>query len=114
MFEIELYETENGECPARDFIDSLEPKLMAKVLRTIDLLEKNGPLLKGPFSKYLGNGILELRAQQGNNISRVLYFFFAGQKIVLTNGYLKKTQKLPRGVLEKAMEYKKDYERRVI
>ena len=51
----------------------------------------------------------ELRGQQGGNISRVLYFFFAGQKVILTNGFVKKTQKTPSGEIEKARQYRADY-----
>ena len=35
-----------------------------------------------------------------------------GQKIILTNGFTKKTQKTPPSELRKAIEYKIDYERR--
>lgn len=65
MYEIILYDTEDGRCPVREFLDSLEPKLLAKTLRTIDLLEINGPLLRDPYSKPLENGIFELRTKQG-------------------------------------------------
>lgn len=40
MFEIIFYETDKGYCPTKDFLDSLRPKLLAKTLRLIDLLEK--------------------------------------------------------------------------
>ena len=30
MYEIILYDTEDGKCPVREFLDSLEPKLLAK------------------------------------------------------------------------------------
>ena len=46
MYEIELYDTTEGRCPVREFLDSLEPKMHAKALRTIDLLEANGPMLR--------------------------------------------------------------------
>ncbi|MDD5792660.1 MAG: type II toxin-antitoxin system RelE/ParE family toxin, partial [Erysipelotrichaceae bacterium] len=39
--------------------------MKAKVLRTIDLLKNNGPLLREPYSKSLGDGIFELRIKQG-------------------------------------------------
>ena len=42
MYEIILYDTEDGRCPVQELLDSLEPKLLAKTLRTIDLLEMNG------------------------------------------------------------------------
>lgn len=42
MFKIEFYDTQDGKCPVQEYLDSLEPKLLAKTLRTIDLLETNG------------------------------------------------------------------------
>lgn len=80
MYEIILYDTEDGRCPVQELLDSLEPKLLAKTLRTIDLLEMNGPLLREPYSKPLENGIFELRTKQGSDITRVLYFFNYRQK----------------------------------
>ena len=89
MYEIILYDTEDERCPVQELLDSLEPKLLAKTLRTIDLLEMNGPLLREPYSKPLENGIFELRAKQGSDITRVLYFFIVGKKEVLSNGFIK-------------------------
>lgn len=66
---------EDGRCPVQAFLDSLEPKMHAKALRTIDLLEANGPLLRDPHSGPMGDGIFELRTKQGSNITRVCYFF---------------------------------------
>ena len=99
MYEIILYDTEDERCPVQELLDSLEPKLLAKTLRTIDLLEMNGPLLREPYSKPLENGIFELRAKQGSDITRVLYFFIVGKKAVLTNGFIKKSQKTPKSTL---------------
>lgn len=112
MFEIILYDTEEGRCPVQELLDSLEPKLLAKTLRTIDLLEINGPALREPYSKSLENGIFELRTKQGTDITRILYFFIVGKKVVLTNGFVKKTQKTPKTEKELAKKYKTDYERR--
>lgn len=112
MYEIILYDDKDGRCPVQEFLDSLEPKLLAKTLRTIDLLEMNGPLLREPYSKPLENGIFELRSKQGSDITRVLYFFIIGKKAVLTNGFVKKTQKTPNEEKELAKKYKADYERR--
>ena len=103
---------EDGRCPVQELLDSLAPKLLAKTLRTIDLLEMNGPLLREPYSKPLENGIFELRTKQGSDITRVLYFFIVGKKAVLTNGFIKKSQKTPKAEKELAKKYKADYERR--
>lgn len=69
--------------------------------------------LREPFSKPIKNGIFELRAQVGNDISRVLYFFYIGKKVILTNGFIKKTQKTPQKEIELALKYKNDYLKRV-
>ena len=111
-FNIEFYSKENGEEPAREFILSLEPKMQAKVLKILDLLQVNGPYVRLPYSEHLEDGIFEIRAKQSTNISRVLYFFAMDQKIVLTNGFVKKTQKTPKGEIELAKKYRKDYEGR--
>lgn len=112
MYEVVFYDTEDGKCPVQEFLDSLEPKLLAKTLRTIDLLAANGLRLREPYSKSLGDGIFELRTKQGSDITRVLYFFIVGQKIVLTNGFVKKTQKTIKSEKDLAKKYKADYERR--
>ena len=112
MYEVEFYDTSEGQCPVQEFLDSLEPKIKAKTLRTIDLLETNGPELREPYSGSIGDGIFELRTKQGSNITRVFYFFFVGQKAILTNGFVKKTQKTPKADLDLAQKYKSDYERR--
>ncbi len=86
--------------------------MKAKVLRTIDLLENNGPFLREPYSKSLEDEIFELRIKQENNITRVLYFFFISNRAILINGFIKKTQKTPKNVIETAKKYREDYQRR--
>lgn len=112
-FEIVFYETESGECPVDSFLLSLDAKMKAKVLRTIDLLESNGSNLREPYSKPLGDGIFELRIKQGTDITRVLYFFLVGKKAVLTHGFVKKVQKTPKSQIDTAKKYRADYERRM-
>lgn len=112
MYEIIFYETEDGKCPVQEFLDSQENKMKAKLFKTIDLLETNGPKLREPYSGPLGDGIFELRVKQGSDITRVLYFFVVGGKAVLTNGFVKKTKKTPPGEKKLAKKYKDDFERR--
>lgn len=85
-YNVEFYAKANGEEPVRDFLKSLDTDMRAKMVREIEMLERNGPLLRAPASAPLGDGIFELRAQFANNITRVLYFFYVGKNIVLTNG----------------------------
>ena len=108
-YEIELYEKLDGTCPIAEFLENLEPKMWAKVARNIDLLSLHNITLREPLVKPVEDGIFELRTQVGNNISRVFYFFFTGKKIILTNGFIKKTQKTPRKYIEVALEFKNEY-----
>lgn len=108
-FEIIFYEKADGTRPAQDFLDSLDVKMRAKMVRTIVMLKDNGYELREPYSKPLSEGILELRAKVGSDISRVLYFFVTGRTVVLTNGFIKKAQKTPKDEIERAKRYRADY-----
>lgn len=99
-YEVEYYELPDGSRPAEEFILAQE------------FLEEKGPMLREPFSKPLGEGIFEVRAKQGTDISRVLYFFVVGKKVILTNGFVKKTQKTPPREIEKAKRYRADHQQR--
>lgn len=97
---------------AKDFILSLDEKLRAKTLWNINLLAKVGTALRGPESSKLDDGIFEIRTIVGTNLTRVLYFFCIGKKAVLTNGFVKKTQKTPKREIEKAKSYRDDFLKR--
>ena len=90
----EFYDLPDGRKPAQEFLDSLNDKMRAKMTRTVKLLEDNGTNLREPYSKEIRNGIFELRAKVGSDISRVLYFFYYKGKATLTNGFIKKLKKL--------------------
>lgn len=112
-YEIVFYEQSDGHIPVVEFINSFDLRMQAKIVRTIKLLEVNGNSLRMPFSKALDNGIFELRVQTGNDITRVLYFFYIGKRIVLTNGFVKKTQKTPKLEIERAERYRADFLQRL-
>lgn len=88
-FEVEYYEDQNGKYPVEEFILSQEEKMQAKIFRMITLLEEYGNQLREPYSKELDDKIFELRIKQSSNITRILYFFVVGRKIILTNGFVK-------------------------
>jgi len=46
------------------------------------------------------------------NIARAFFFFQRGQAIIVTNGYVKKRQKVDPAELQKARDYKRDWEAR--
>lgn len=96
MIDIEFYDTEEGSCPVQEYLDTLEPKLLAKTLRTIDLLETNGTKLRMPFSEHIKDGIFELRAKQSSDITRILYFSTWGIQQYLQMVSPKRPEKHPK------------------
>lgn len=108
-YDVQFYETQNGDCPVEDFLQSLDDKMAAKMYGMIELLEEYGPELRMPYSEAIQDGIFELRAKFSSNITRIMYFFFSGKKIILTNGFVKKSQKIPKKELLLAIKYKKEF-----
>ena len=104
-----FYDKPDGTKPAKDFILGLPMKMRAKITRTTAILEASGTDLREPHSKHLDDGIFELRAKVGTNITRVLYCFIVGRRIILTHGFVKKTDKTPPAEITKAKQYRHEY-----
>lgn len=109
MFQVEFYETEDGDTPVENFLNSLDIKMKNKLLMILSVLQEKGNMLREPYSKHLEDGIFEIRGKVGSDISRVLYFFYHNGKIIITNGFVKKTQKTPKREIETAKKYRKEY-----
>jgi len=112
MWDVDFYRTEDNVAPVEIFLRELDIKMRAKALHELKILAEFGTQLREPYSKPIQGGIFELRIKQSSNISRIFYFFRSGNKIILTNGFLKKTQKTPKSEIQKAIKYKEDFERR--
>ncbi len=108
-FNVEFYTKSNGEKPAKDFLLSLDEKMKVKAFGIVELLQEYGNQLREPYSKPLEDGIFELRIKVGNNITRVFYFFYYEKRIILTNGFVKKSQKTPEIEKLLAKKYREDF-----
>ena len=109
---VEGYVKNDGTEPVEEFLNGLNKKDKAKMLRCILLLEEFGIRLNHPHMSYLGDGLLELRSKQSSNINRVIYFHYENGKFILLHGFTKKTQRTPRQEIEKAKNYREDYKNR--
>ena len=76
----------------KKLIQSLEKPTIAKVLRTIDLLEEFGHSLGLPHTKKLMPDLFELRIR-GLQEVRIL-FTFRERGAVLLHGFIKKSMKI--------------------
>lgn len=64
------------------------------------------------FQELVGSEeIWECRVQFGSNAYR-LFCFFINSVVVLTHGFIKKSQKIPKNEIEKAEFYRQDFLRR--
>ena len=98
--------------PAMEFIGSLEVKLKAKALRTIELLRHFGSQLPMPHSRKLtGNDLWELRVRYSSNICRLFYFHHTGMIYVVTSGYVKKSKKTSQVEIDRAIRIKEQFMR---
>ena len=110
MKEIVFFQTANGRSPVEDFLDSLSGNQAKKVAWVLKLIEN----LQSVPSKYLKalvntSGIIEVRVEFGKEIFRILGFIFDKNKVILTNGFKKKTQKTPANEIHIAEQRKQEY-----
>ena len=90
------------------FMETLKEKEQEKVQYGLLLLKTQDRLPK-KFVKLIRDGIYELRTEYGGNIYRVFFIFDDGKRVVLFNGFQKKTQKTPTKEIDKALKIKEAY-----
>ena len=112
MFNIIFYEQANGSIPVLEYLEQLEPKARTKVIGFLELLSEYGIELREPYSKALSSGIFELRCRYRSTQTRILYFFYSGKDIIVTNGFTKNTKRTPRQELALVKQRKADYKER--
>src|SRR3989344_1073120 len=77
-----------------EFLQSLDSSLLARVTRSLDLLEKYGNLLRLPHTKKISKSIYELRIVGANQI-RILFTYYRSE-IWILYAFVKKSQKIPK------------------
>ena len=115
MYKVEFVELDN-KAPFVEFIAALEKNEVAKIFASIDKFIdlKNNSLPVGEnLSKKLDDGIFEIRVSLPNKIVRNLYYYVSGQKVIITHGFVKKSQKTPSSEIAKAKELRKKYNERM-
>lgn len=83
-------------------IKDLPPTIGVKMLQNMELLAEFGNELREPFSKSLGDGLFELRARSKDGIARAFYTFKQDKLIIIFSVFIKKSQKTPKGEIDKA------------
>jgi phage-related protein len=110
MRTINFYRLPNGKSPIEEFLDSLTGKQAQKVLWVLQLVEELDVVPRQYFKKLVDiENLWEIRIQFGNDIFRLLGFFDGGTLLILTNGFSKKTQKIPAQEITLALRRKEEY-----
>ena len=85
-------------------------KVTQKIVWVLRLLEDLDVIPSSYFKKLVGTEeIWEARIQFGSNAYRMFCFFLDNSVIVLTHGFVKKSQKTPVHEIEKAEAYRRDF-----
>ncbi len=110
-FRVEFYFTEKGDLPAKEYFDSLEKLVQAKLLALVKYLAEEGRIYDEAKFKIVDKAdkIYEFKPVS----ERFFNFFWEGKKIIITNAYHKKGQKVDLRELARAVRLKKDYALRV-
>ena len=109
--QVEFYFTETGEMPAKEYLEKESLEVKVKLAALVKYIAGHGGLFnKTKFRKVDSKEkIFEFKPTN----HRFFSFFYEGQKIIITNAYRKKTQKVNKRNLEKVRNMKITYTGRV-
>ena len=108
VFTVEWYFDERGRSPALDYFLTLSEDRRIRVMHLFKRIGDFGKISDITKFRSEGDKIFAFKPQP----DRFLSFFVAGKKIVISNAFEKKSQKLPSKEKERALQSKNDYESR--
>jgi len=113
MRKVNFYKNRSGKSPVEEFLDSLSSKQVQKIIWVLEVIEELNIVPKHYFKKLVNtDNIWEVRIILSSNIFRLLGFLDSKNLVILTNGFVKKTQKTPQNEIKLAEKRKMDYLKR--
>lgn len=106
---VEWYFDEHGHSKAFDYYESLPLERRVRFLKLVKLMGEIGKIFDQTKFRNEGDQIYAFKPQP----DRFLCFFFTGRKLVITNAFEKKSQKLSPNEKERALKAKGDFEIRI-
>lgn len=96
-YKVKFYkDIKTGISPVLKYIEELELKQRAKVLKYIEFLREHKGYLDEPYSRHIKGKIRELRIDFGQNKHRIFYLVFIKKTIILLHTFLKRTARTPK------------------
>ena len=108
-FTIEWYYDANGKSQALEYLMNLDTSNQQKVFYLFKRLSDFGKISDKTKFRNEGDQIFAFKPKP----DRFLSFFVRGKKVIVTNAFQKKSNKLPKDEKRKALEFRKDYLKRV-
>lgn len=108
-FTIEWYYDEKGKSQPLGYAEKLSASDKRKVAKLFQFMGEIGQIRGENNFRSEGYKIFAFKPQP----HRFLCFFFDGQKIIVTNAFQKKQQKLPHAEKDRALRAMNDYKYRV-
>lgn len=99
---IEFYDGVDGA------ILDMPPKIQARTLRLLEMIEEHGANLGSPHTEPMGDGLFEIRAKAKEGIGRGLFCYMDGPNIIVLHAFVKKSQKTPKSELKLARNRMKE------
>jgi phage-related protein len=96
----------DGDCPAKDFYDSLEERDQAKVRNLFDMMAEQGFIKNREKFKPIEGKLYEFKAFQ----IRLPCFFDRTNRVVVTHGFRKKKDDIPKSEIKRAQEILDNYD----
>lgn len=82
-----------------EWVDGLPVGIRAGYARITERMQSHGPALGMPYTRAMGGGLFEIRAQGREGIARIFYCTVVEHRIVMLHGFGKRPTKRPPGSL---------------
>lgn len=108
-FTLEWFVNENGKSQAREYYYKLTQNRRIQFLKLVKRIGDYGKIVNKEKFRNEGDRIYAFKPKP----DRFLCFFYIGKRIIVTNAFTKKSQKLPTNEKEKAIQLMRNYKFRV-
>jgi len=108
QFTIEWYYDAREKSKALEYFEELSFERQKKTLNLLRLIANSIRIFNEEKFRHEGDQIYAIKPTP----DRFLCFFYQGAKIIITNAYEKKTNKMPAREKERALKTKEDYIKR--
>jgi len=102
-YQVKFYQnSQSSKSAVFDYVENLDLKAKAKVLKYIEFLRQHQGYLDESYSRHIKGKIRELWVDFGRQRHRIFYVMFIKKTIILLYAFLKKTDKTPIAEIKKA------------